>query len=48
MLGDGLDIPRFVWIGPLACTINGQIVPIDTLWNLIGKLLNEANKVMNN
>jgi hypothetical protein len=48
VLGDGLDIPRLVWIGPLACTIDGQIVTIDTLRNLVGKLLNEANKIMNN
>jgi len=48
VLGDALDIPRLVWIGLLACTIDGQIVTIETLRNLVGKLLNEANKVMNN
>jgi hypothetical protein len=32
----------------MACTIDGQAVTIDTLRNLVGKLLNEANKVMNN
>ncbi len=46
MLGDGLDIPKLVRIGAMACTIDGQAVTIDTLQNLVGKLLGEANKVM--
>jgi hypothetical protein len=46
VLGDGPDIPRLVWIGAMACTINGQAVTIDTLRNLVSKLLGEANKVM--
>jgi hypothetical protein len=37
--GDGLDILRLVQIGPLACVIDGQNVTIDTLGNLVGKLL---------
>jgi hypothetical protein len=48
VLGDGSDIPRLIRIGPMACTINGQAVTIDTLRNLVGALLHEANKVMNN
>jgi hypothetical protein len=48
VLGDGSDIPRLVWIGPMACTIDGQAVTIDTLRNLVGTLLCEAKKVMNN
>jgi hypothetical protein len=32
----------------MACTIDGQAVTIDTLRNLVGALLREANKVMNN
>ncbi len=48
VLGDGPDIPRLVRIGPMACTIDGQAVTIDTLRNLVGKLFREANKVMRN
>jgi hypothetical protein len=48
VLDDGLNIPIFIWIGPLACTIDGQAITIDTLRNLVGKMLNEANKIMNN
>jgi hypothetical protein len=48
VLGDGPDIPRLVRIGPLACTIDGQAVTIDTLRNMVGKLLGEENKVMSN
>jgi len=48
VLGDGPDIPRLVRIGPMACTIDGQAITIDTLRNLVGALLCEANKVMNN
>jgi hypothetical protein len=48
VLGDGLDIPRFVQIGPMVCTIDGQTITIDTLRNLVGKLLSKANKVMKN
>jgi hypothetical protein len=48
MLGNGSDIPRLVRIGPMACTIDGQVVTINTLRNLVGALLREANKVMNN
>ncbi|CAK9228751.1 unnamed protein product [Sphagnum troendelagicum] len=48
VLGDGPDIPRLVRIGLMACTIDGQAVTIDTLRNLVGALLYEANKVMNN
>jgi hypothetical protein len=32
----------------MACTIDGQAVTIDTLRNLVGKLLREANQVMSN
>jgi hypothetical protein len=46
VLGDGPDIPRLVRIGAMACTIDGQAVAIDTLQNLVSKLLGEANKVM--
>jgi len=46
VLGNGPDIPRLVRIGAMACTINGQTVTIDTLQNLVGKLLGKANKVM--
>jgi hypothetical protein len=48
VLGDGPYIPRLIQIGPMACTIDGQAVTIDTLWNLVGKLPNEANKVLSN
>jgi hypothetical protein len=48
MLGDGPNIPRLVQIGPLACTINGQTITIDTLKNLVGKLFSEENKIMSN
>jgi hypothetical protein len=48
VLGDGPDISKLVRIGPLACIIDGQVVTIDTLQNLVGKLLTKANKVMNN
>ncbi|CAM6054230.1 unnamed protein product [Sphagnum tenellum] len=46
VLGNEPDIPRLVRIGPVACTIDGQAVTIDTLRNLIGELLREANQVM--
>jgi hypothetical protein len=46
--GDEPDIPRLVRIGPMACMINGQVVTIDTLRNLVGKLRREANQVMSN
>ncbi len=48
VLGDGPDIPRLVHINPLACTINGQVVTIDSLRNLVSELLREANKIMSN
>jgi hypothetical protein len=32
----------------MACTIDGQVVTIDTLRNLVDKLLREANQVMSN
>jgi len=48
VLGDGPDIPRLVRIGPMACTINGQAITIDTLRNLVSKFFSEANKVMRN
>jgi hypothetical protein len=48
VLGDDPGVPRLVRIGPLACTINGQAVTIDTLRNLVGKLFDKANKVMSN
>jgi hypothetical protein len=48
VLGDGPDVPRLVQIGPLACTIDGQAMTIDTLRNLVSKLFGEANKVMSN
>jgi len=31
VLGDGLNIQKFVWINYLTCTIDGQVVTIDTL-----------------
>jgi len=31
VVGDGPDISRLVRIGPMACTIDGQAVTIDTL-----------------
>ncbi len=46
--GDEPCIPRLVQIGPMACTIDGQAVTIDTLRNLVGELLREANRVMRN
>jgi hypothetical protein len=48
VVGDGPNIPRLVQIGPMACTIDGQAVTIDTLRNLVGELLREANQVMSN
>ncbi len=48
VLGNGSDIPRLVQIGPMVCMIDGEAVTIDTLRNLVGALLREANKVMNN
>jgi hypothetical protein len=45
---DELDILRFVRIGPMACTIDGQAVTIDTLRNPVGELHCEANQVMSN
>jgi len=48
VLGDGPNILRLVRINPLACMIDGQAMTIDTLRTLVGKLLNEANKIMNN
>jgi len=48
VLGDGPNIPRLIRIGPWACMIDVQTVTIDTLQNLVGKLPNEANKVMSN
>ncbi len=48
MLGDGSNIPRFIRIGLLECTIDGQAVTINTLRNLVSKLFSEANKVMSN
>jgi hypothetical protein len=48
VLGNGPDFPRLVQIDPLACTIDGQVVTIDTLRNLIGKLFGETIKIMSN
>jgi hypothetical protein len=48
VLGDGPNIPRFIRIGPLECTFDGQTVTIDILRNLISKLFGEANKVTSN
>ncbi len=48
VLGDGPDIPKLVRIGPMACTIDGEAITIDTLRNLVGELLCEANQVMSN
>jgi hypothetical protein len=48
VLVDGPNIPRLIRIGPMACTIDGQAITIDTLRNLVGKLLREANQVMSN
>jgi hypothetical protein len=48
VVGDGPDIPKLVQIGPMACTIDDQAVTIDTLRNLVGELLQEANQVMSN
>jgi hypothetical protein len=30
VLGDGPDIPKLVRISPMACTIDGQVITIDT------------------
>jgi hypothetical protein len=46
--GDEPCIPKLVRIGPMACMIDGQAVTIDTLRNLVGELLREANRVMRN
>jgi hypothetical protein len=46
VLGDGPDILRLIRIGAMLCTIDGEIVTIDTLRNLVDKLFGEANKVM--
>ncbi len=46
--GDKPCISRLIRIGPMACTIDGQAVTIDTLRNLVGELLCEANQVMSN
>jgi len=48
VLGDDPNIPRLVWIGPLACTIDGQTITINTLQNLVDKLFSDVNKVMSN
>ncbi len=48
VLGDGLDISRLIRIGPMVCMIDDQVVTIDTLQNLVGELLREANQVMTN
>jgi hypothetical protein len=48
VLGDDPYIPIFIRIGLLACMIDGQIVTIDTLRNLVGKLFNDVNKVKSN
>jgi hypothetical protein len=48
VLGDGPNISRLVRFGPMACTIDGQVITIDTLQNLVGKLFGEVNKVMRN
>jgi hypothetical protein len=48
VLGDGPDIARLIRIGPMVCTIDGQVVTIDTLRNPVGKLLSEANNIMSN
>jgi hypothetical protein len=48
VLGDGPNIPKFIRISLLTCMINYQAITIDTLWNVVGKLFSEANKVMNN
>jgi hypothetical protein len=42
------DIPKLIRIDLMACTINGQVVTINTLRNLVGKLLREANQMMSN
>ncbi len=39
---------KFVRIGPITCTIDGQVITINTLRNLVGKLFHEANKVTSN
>jgi hypothetical protein len=48
VLGDGSNILKLIRIGLMACTIDGQAITIDTLRNLVGKLLCEAKKVMRN
>jgi hypothetical protein len=48
MSGDEPCIPRLVRIGPMACTIDGQAVTINTLRNLVGELLRDTNRVMRN
>jgi hypothetical protein len=48
VMGDSTDNPRLVCVGLLACTLDSQVIAIDTLQHLIKKLLEEANDVMNN
>jgi hypothetical protein len=47
-MGDSIDNPRLVCVGLLACTFDNQVIAIDTLQRLVGKLLEEANDIMNN
>jgi hypothetical protein len=48
VLRDNTNKPKLIQVGILACLINGQIMNIDMFKNLVCKLFNEANTLMNN
>jgi hypothetical protein len=45
---DNTNKPKLVKVGLLACIINGQFMNINMFRNLVCKLFNEANTIMNN
>jgi hypothetical protein len=48
VLRDNTNKPKLVQVGLPTCIINGQFMNIDMFKNLVCKLFNEANTIMNN
>jgi len=48
VLRDNTNKPKLVQMSLFACIINGQFMNIDMFKNLVCKLFNKANTIMNN
>jgi hypothetical protein len=48
VLRDNTNKPKLVQVGLFACIVNGQFMNINMFRNLVCKLFNEANTIMNN